>query len=351
MSARALGVGIIGAGPVTQAIHLPTLARMPELFDIVNVMDVSAQVAETVAGSAGARASTSLEELLADPDVDVVAVCSPPQFHAQQVIAAMEAGKKAVLCEKPLATSPEEASAIAEASERYGVPVLVGAMHVFDPGWVAALEEWSDLAHSAHTVRSRMMLAPNERFEDLATEVLARPQQHMGQGGDPIEQMKGMISALVLGLTVHDLPLIRRLLGEAEDVRIDSTLVLAPFGYLISGDVGGRALEMVGAVNGHWESCWELEAVSDDAVLTVRFTPSFVHAGSAVATIRRADGTSRVFGPFAHNGYENEWQALHRVVGGDASAAPATSEFLDDLAFILAVAERSVEAIGKDSSS
>ena len=49
---RPLGVGILGAGPATQAIHLPTLARHPDLFRVITVMDIDAAVAGSVAASA-----------------------------------------------------------------------------------------------------------------------------------------------------------------------------------------------------------------------------------------------------------------------------------------------------------
>src|SRR4051794_35275102 len=105
MADGSLGVGFVGAGPVTQAIHLPALARLNNAFTVTHVTDVSAEVAGAVADRVGARSSTDYDQLLADPRVDVVAVCSPHQFHAAQVIAACRAGKKAVLCEKPFATS------------------------------------------------------------------------------------------------------------------------------------------------------------------------------------------------------------------------------------------------------
>ena len=55
-----LGVGILGAGPVTQAIHLPTLARLPDKFRVTAVMDIDSQVASSVAARAGA-----VDELIA----------------------------------------------------------------------------------------------------------------------------------------------------------------------------------------------------------------------------------------------------------------------------------------------
>jgi hypothetical protein len=79
---KPLGVGIIGAGPVTQAIHLPTLASLGDRLKVVHIMDVNAEVGALVASRTGARSTTSVQTLLEDPEVDVVAICSPGQFHA-----------------------------------------------------------------------------------------------------------------------------------------------------------------------------------------------------------------------------------------------------------------------------
>ena len=72
-------------------------------------LDVDPQVAASVASHVGAAWTTSVAELLADEDVQIVVVCSPHQFHAEQVIAACRAGKQVILCEKPFAMSQEEA--------------------------------------------------------------------------------------------------------------------------------------------------------------------------------------------------------------------------------------------------
>jgi myo-inositol 2-dehydrogenase/D-chiro-inositol 1-dehydrogenase len=140
-----LGVGILGAGPVTQAIHLSTLA---DRLQVVHVMDVDERVAATVADRTGARATTKMEQLLDDPTVDVVAICSPHQFHADQVAAAADAGKRGILCEKPLATTVEQAQRIADLSKSSGIPVVVGAMHAYDPAWAAVQRHWGTLPES-----------------------------------------------------------------------------------------------------------------------------------------------------------------------------------------------------------
>ena len=172
-----VGVGLLGAGAVTQAIHLPALARLPDLFSVRAVMDVSDATARTVAGRLDARPTTSVEDLLHDESVDVVVVCSPPEFHAEQVIAACRAGKRAVLCEKPFTTSVEEAQRILQASTQTGVAVLGGTMHAYDPGWLAFVEAWGPMEGSAHHIRCSAVLPPNARLEDFATEVTHRQAQ------------------------------------------------------------------------------------------------------------------------------------------------------------------------------
>ena len=151
-----MSVGIIGVGPVTQAIHLPNYPLNPKRpLRVLHIMDVNAEVGASVARRSDARSSTDVQTLLDDPAVEVVAICSPGQFHAGQVEAATAAGKRAILCEKPLATTVQEAQLIADVSTKTGVPVVVGAMHVYDPAFVAVQQSWGDLPNTATWCASR----------------------------------------------------------------------------------------------------------------------------------------------------------------------------------------------------
>ena len=58
---RSLGVGFLGGGPVTQAIHLPTLASLPDRFHVVSVMDIDAAVAQQVASRCDATSATDAD--------------------------------------------------------------------------------------------------------------------------------------------------------------------------------------------------------------------------------------------------------------------------------------------------
>lgn len=337
-----LGVGILGAGPVTQAIHLPTLARLTQTFFVAHVMDVDEGIAESVAGRVGARFSTSIESLLADPEVEVVVICSPHQFHAEQVIAACRAGKRAILCEKPFAMSRVEAIRISEVSAETGVPIIVGAMHTFDPGWKAAEEAWGDLAETAHTLRSSIVLPPNSRFEDFATEVVAPPTTPPAPDLRDPAVVEAWIRGGVMGLAIHDLPLVRRFLPFFTDLDVLRAEALEPFGYLIAVQAGGRTVDLQAFMSDSWEPEWTFEAVSDTKSLKVTFTPSYVQAGSAVAEISDGEKT-QVLGPFASNGYEAEWQFLARLARGEASP-PSADTLIQDLQFALDTADAAATA-------
>ncbi|MDQ0771114.1 myo-inositol 2-dehydrogenase/D-chiro-inositol 1-dehydrogenase [Pseudarthrobacter defluvii] len=338
---RPLGVGILGAGPVTQAIHLPALARLQDVLEVRHIMDVDAGVASSVAARVGGKSGTSMDALLNDPGVDIVAICSPHQFHADQVIAACRAGKKAVLCEKPFAMNAEEATRISAVSTETGVPIVVGAMHTFDPGWLAAEQNWGDLPERVHTVRSSIVLPPNARFEDFATEIITRPTAGKPDYSD-IEVIKSALQGGIMGLAIHDLPLVRRFTPDFADIEVLNVFHVRPFGYAISLRTPTRVIELRAVMNSTWKPEWTFEAIGDDAALQIDFTPSYVQAGSAAATISRGNGSeTSIFGPYGHNGYEGEWRVLAELAMG-TRPAPSAQTLIDDLTFALAVADATV---------
>lgn len=334
----ALGVGIVGSGSVVRGIHLPTLARIPELFEVRHITDVDSRAARSVAESAAARWSTSIDDLLSDDDVDVVAVCSPHRFHAEHVIAACEAGKAAVLCEKPFATSADEAERIAESSRRTGVPVVVGAMHTYDPAWTWARAEWENLPDDVRLVRSSIVLPTNDRFEGWSTEVPHPTEIPSRDVGSP-EARAAAISARLLGLAIHDLPLVRTFLPHWRDLEVISAQLLHPVGYAVLLRAGDRLAQIVGSFRSHWAPEWEFEAVGSDAALAITFPPSYVHAGSATACLRRA-GERRVSGDDEANGYEREWSRVHDLATGSIFDPAELDVLVDDLCFAVMVADR-----------
>jgi myo-inositol 2-dehydrogenase / D-chiro-inositol 1-dehydrogenase len=340
-----LGVGILGAGPVTQAIHLPTLATLYDHFRIVHIMDINSAVAEDVASRSGARSTTDTQVLLDDPAVDVVAICSPHQFHADQVEAAAMAGKRAILCEKPLATTVEEAQRIADVSASSGIPVVVGAMHVHDPAVAAASRAWGDLSEDASLVRVVVYLPSNDELVDLATELAVAPVPAPGPApgaalSGPALRAAGVRGG-ILGLATHNLPLVRRFAPTVDEVL--SAGYLNPWGYELTFRSGGTAVQLIAVLPGQWRPDWSMQVFGSRAELHVQFPPSYVLAGSATATL--STSKSQTAWRYPLNGYQQEWLHLSDVVNGRAELAPLVQTAVDDLLYALRLADGADELI------
>lgn len=117
-----IGIGIVGAGESGQN-GIDAFSALPEV-NIVAVMDADPARARLMAAHYSARTHPTLERLLDDPYVNVVALFTPPHQHAQQALAAVNAGKH-VFCDAPLALSLEQAEAIYAAAAHTEVRVAV----------------------------------------------------------------------------------------------------------------------------------------------------------------------------------------------------------------------------------
>lgn len=331
-----LRVGIVGAGPVTQSIHLPAIARLGSDLSVARIADVDPHVVATVAGRTGAEGHTSVEDMLAARDLDIVAVCSPHHLHAEHVEAACRAGVGVVLCEKPFASSRAEAERIARTMADTGTRVVVGAMHTYDPGWLAAERLWGSLPDEVHTVRSSIVMPGGTRFEDFATEVLKRTVPAPGGDGAAEDRAAAYLAAVIYGLIIHDLPLVRRF-APAIDRMLD--VRSRPGGWAIVYEGAGRLVHLTGGMTGGWKPEWHFQAYSQSGSLEVEFMPSFVWAGSARSTVTR-DGVRHSPLPSDRNGYEGEWQELAAIARGEREPRIGTDALIADLRYAVELAER-----------
>jgi len=340
-----IGVGIIGGGAVTQSIHLPTLARLPELFSVKHVMDIDPDTARLVADRSGARWTTRYEDVLDDPEVDVVAVCSPPAWHPEQVIAACRAGKRTVLCEKPLANSVEEGSAMLAAARASGTRLVVGAMHLHDPGWLELLAHSESLSTSASLIRSSIVLPYNDRYERWGTEFRVPPRRPIPPTGTAAERA-AVLTQRMLGVAIHDLPLIRVHLAEWRDIVVTHVRLINPTGYAVTVRSGAQILQLSGSMRDYWRPEWDLDLYGERQRLSVTFTPSYVHAGSASGRLVTGRD-SVVVGSRPQNGYEMEWVHLAQIhAGARIPEDPAT--LLDDIEFALSIAGAAARRMEED---
>ena len=136
MTDNPIRIGVIGAGAIG-GLHADNLAHRTIGADVVAVMDIDPARAESVADACAARAYTDAHTLIADSGAEALLIATPDATHAELTLAAIDA-RLPVLCEKPLATSVQDARAIVDAELRAGRRLAqVGFMRQFDPAHCA----------------------------------------------------------------------------------------------------------------------------------------------------------------------------------------------------------------------
>ncbi len=133
-----LRIGVLGAGLIAQVEHIPNLLGLKDRFELIGVADPSATARKFVGEHFAVPVHEDIEAIL-DARPDAILIASPDPFHAETVIAALNAGIH-VFCEKPLCYSPTEADAIIKARNDAKRVVQVGYMKRFDPSYEAALD-------------------------------------------------------------------------------------------------------------------------------------------------------------------------------------------------------------------
>ena len=164
-------------GPGVAALHLPTLARLGDRFTVVHVSDGGSGRAAELAAASAAAASSGIDDLLADPAVDVVAICSPPAEHARQIRERLAAGKRAILCEKPLATTRRMRARVIDACREAGVrSSSAPTTSTTRRGTGRSITSWRRQS-DVRTISVTVALPPNGRYHAAVTE--------LGPGGAP----------------------------------------------------------------------------------------------------------------------------------------------------------------------
>jgi myo-inositol 2-dehydrogenase / D-chiro-inositol 1-dehydrogenase len=203
MSIRSsIGVAFLGVGRMGET-HLRNLLAIPGV-KVVVVADPRREAAERGRALAGAeQALTNVEQAITYPGVDAVVIATPTDTHVRLLELAANAGK-AVFSEKPIALDLAETTRVVKLIQDRGIPVQLGFMRRFDPGYARAKQriEAGDLGRiELFRALSRDTYPPSLEFL-------------VGSGG------------LFLDLAVHDLDLARFLVGEVEEVQAWGTVLI-----------------------------------------------------------------------------------------------------------------------------
>src|SRR3954469_13839459 len=195
----AIRVGVAGLGRAF-ALMSPTLAADSRVR-VVAAADPRPEALDQFESDFHGRGYATVEELCADPEVQVVYVATPHQFHAAHARLAAQAGKH-VLVEKPMALTLDECRAMTAAARKHGVHLVVGHSHSFD----------------APIALARKMIAGGEygRLRMISglmfTDFLYRPRRP-----EELDTSKG--GGVVYNQAAHHVDIIRLLGGEVGSVR------------------------------------------------------------------------------------------------------------------------------------
>ncbi len=191
---RRIGVAVLGAGRMAQT-HMRTLAGIDNA-DVVVVADPLEAAARRGMEVAHARRWTPDPlEAIADPAVEAVVIVTPTSTHAALIEAALRAGR-AVWTEKPIAQELADTQRIVDLWRELQIPVAVGFMRRYDPGYARAKE----LIDSGELGRI-------EQFHAYSRDVNPPPLEFLLHAGGSF-----------LDMSVHDLDLARFLVGEVAEV-------------------------------------------------------------------------------------------------------------------------------------
>lgn len=195
-----IGVAIVGAG--IGAEHLKGYLALPERFTVKAICDLDVERARGVAKGTSIHVTADLDEVLADPSIQLIDICLPPHLHFPITLKAHAAGKD-VVCEKPLVRSLEEANALLESVKTTGRSIFPVFQYRFGPAMrqLRALID-AGLAGKAYVASSEVHWNRGKGYYDIPWR----------------GTWKGECGGAILGHAIHAHDLICYVLGPVDEV-------------------------------------------------------------------------------------------------------------------------------------
>ena len=200
-----VGVVLVGTGFATEHLHLPQLAKIPQVR-LVAIVSRNMNRARLLAKQFGVEACyTDLEQALKREDVQVVDVNVPTFLHKENVIRAAEAGKH-VLCEKPMAGTLREADEMIDAARKAGTKLMIGHVLRFVPEYLKA-KELADADYLGDVVAAR---AIRIRVQDILGKACRRKREILPIGKLRQPRVAAYLTFRFMILTISDFSSTRR---------------------------------------------------------------------------------------------------------------------------------------------
>ena len=201
-----LRIGIIGAGRIGY-VHAKSITYNVPTAVVAGITDVFKASAEKVAAELNIpKIYADYKEMLADPNVDAVLVCSSTDTHADIAIEAAQAGKH-IFCEKPVDLTPEKVNAVIDAVAKAGVKLQVGFNRRFD--------------HNFANVRA--MVNDGKIGDVHIVKITSR------DPAPPPAEYSAVSGGMFLDMTIHDFDMARFLADcDVTEVYVNATCLVDP---------------------------------------------------------------------------------------------------------------------------
>lgn len=209
-----LTVGIIGVGMAFERLHYPAFQKLQDKYEIRALCDVDPE--KTIKWANNLNLSqentyTDWEEMLKRDDLDVIDIMVPIELNKKitQGVAKRASNRRiGIICEKPLASTPEEALAARDLAKKYGVPIMIAENYRYN-------EEYNiirDLVRTRHV--GDVVYFMQNRFDDFPAKMKKDTfqakewRQHPEyQGGDLIDT------------ALHDIAALRHIFGPLDKLQ------------------------------------------------------------------------------------------------------------------------------------
>lgn len=195
-------VGMIGLGGVGSWGHLRGYEEIPEQAKLVAFCDINPAVISEVAKKHGAKMYSDYNQIVADPNIDIIDICLPHFLHGPVALAAAKAGRN-VLCEKPFTTTVEAAEAVIAAARDQNVKLMVAENTRFVKAYEVA-KKFVERKAIGDICFARTYIGGSE----MAT--LAKPDNWVGK--------RALSGGLILDAGVHSMYLLRWMVGDIKGV-------------------------------------------------------------------------------------------------------------------------------------
>jgi len=151
-----LRIAVFGCGRIANSAHLPAITALPDVLELVAVVDPDESRAKAAFDKFGAqRMYLSQEEAFANPEIDVVALCLPHHLHCPVTVAACRAGKH-IIVEKPMANTVAEADEMIDAAAKAGVTLMIGQSRRFHSAILECKRRFAEIGRPLQLITNWM---------------------------------------------------------------------------------------------------------------------------------------------------------------------------------------------------